>query len=224
MSRPSLEGSVRRVGNKVRVTAQLIDARTDADLWAESYDRDVSDIFSRTGGDRSQQIAAALKANLTPSERELIEARPTQNQEAYDLYLRAHAIDINTGLVAKDDLDRALDLYEQAVAKDPKFALAYVQLAIAYSYYYWFGHLDASPARLQRVEEAVAAAVRLAPDLPETHIAEGVCAYRTKRDWARALSEFLTAEKGLPNDAELYYWIGLTYRRMGQGLRSRQLY
>jgi TolB-like protein len=214
-----LEGSVRRVGNKVRVTAQLIDPRTGADLWAESYDRDVSDIFS-VQAEIAQQIAAALKANLSPGERELIETRPTQNQEAYDLYLRAHAIDINTGLIPKDDLDRALDLYERAVAKDPKFALAYVQLAIANSYYYWFGYLDPTPARVKRSEDAVNAAVRLAPDLPETHIAEGVYAYRAKRDWARALSEFLIAEKGLPNDAELYYWIGLTYRRMGQGPES----
>ena len=214
-----LEGSVRRVGSKVRVTAQLIDPRSGTDLWAESYDRDVSDIFS-VQAEIAQQIATALKANLSPGERELIEARPTQDQEAYDFYLRAHTTDVNTGLSTREELDRAVSFYEQAVAKDPKFALAYVQLSIANSFIYWFGFLDPSPARRQRTLDALDAAMRLAPDLPETHIAEGVCAYRIQRDWARALTEFLIAEKRLPNDAELYYWIGLTYRRLGQGPES----
>jgi TolB-like protein len=214
-----LEGSVQRAGTKVRVTAQLTDARTNANLWAESYDRDLSDIFA-VQAEIAQDIANALKANLTESERAFIANRPTQNQEAYDLYLRAHLVDINTGLASKAQMDAAIDLYERAVAKDPTFALAYTQLAIANTYQYWFGFLDPSPARLQRAQAAVDAAVRLAPDLPETHTAQGAFAYRVRRDWAGALSEFLKAQEGLPNDAELAYWIGLTYRRLGRGPES----
>ncbi len=212
-----LEGSVRRAGNTVRVTAQLIDASTDQHLWAEAYDRDVSDIFA-VQAEIAQEIASALKANLTTSERVLIAARPTQNQEAYDLYLRARETDINTGLpTTKANMDRVIGLYEAAVAKDPSFALAYVQLAVADTYEYWFGYLDPSQERLERAKAAVDAAVRLAPDLPETHLALGLYYYRGPRDWAHALTEFLAAERGLPNDAELVYLIGLTCRRIGQG-------
>ena len=169
-----LEGSVRRVGSKVRVTARLIEPRSGTDLWAESYDRDVSDIFS-VQAEIAQQIASALKANLSPGERELIEARPTQDQEAYDLYLRAHNTDVNTGLVSREDMDRAVALYEGAIAKDPKFALAYVQLSIANSFIYWFGYLDPSPERRKRVEDALSAAIRLAPDLPGDPHCGGDC-------------------------------------------------
>jgi TolB-like protein len=210
-----LEGSVRRSAGRVRVTAELINARTSENVWAESYDRDVSDTFA-VQGEIAQQIAAALKANLTEGEKSAIETMPTQNREAYDLYLRGHAVDINTGLVARGEVDVAIGYYEGAIQKDPNFALAYTQLTAAQSFLYWFGYLDPSEARRQKAQDAVDAAVRLAPDLPETHRAQGIYAYRVKRDWALALAEFLTAEKGLPNDAELIYWMGLTNRRLGK--------
>ena len=211
-----LVGSVRRFGSKVRVTAQLIDARTDENLWAESYDGDVSDIFA-VQATIAREIASALKANLSEGERALIAARPTQNQEAFDLYLRAREVDINYSLAStREQIDGAISLYEGAVAKDPTFALGFVQLAIANSYLYWFGYMDPTPARLERARLAAIEAVRVAPDLPESHLALGAYDYRCLRDWDRALSEFLAAEKGMPNDAELAYWIALSYRRMGR--------
>jgi TolB-like protein/Tfp pilus assembly protein PilF len=210
-----LEGSVRRVGTKVHMNAQLIDARTDDHLWAETYDGDATDIFALQAK-LAQQIAAALKATLTPGEKTLIERRPTGNQEAYDLYLRARAMNLELGEQGtRDDFERVIGVYDQAIARDPSFALAHAQEALLHSVMYWFGFLDPTPERAARMKTEVDAAVRLAPEAPETHLALGAYHYRVERDWTQALAEFRIAETGLPNDAQLYFWLAITHRRLG---------
>ncbi len=211
-----LEGSVRRAGSKVKVTAQLIDARTDAHLWAESYDGELTDIFALQAK-LAQQIAGALKATLTPGERTAMERRPTQNSEAHDLYLRARAMHLDRGeRGAPADFERVIAFYQQAISRDPSFALAHAQVAQVHSVMYWFGFLDPTVARADRMKAAVDAAVRLAPDQPETRIAQGAYYYRVKLDWNRALTEFRAAEAGLPNDAQLSFWLAITLRRLGR--------
>lgn len=211
-----LEGSVRRVGSKVHMNAQLIDARTDAHLWADTFDGDASDIFALQA-DLAKKIAAALKATLTPGERTLIERRLTQNQAAYDLYVRARLLQQETGeIVSRPALERVVAAYGQVLAQDPAFALAHAQAALVHLVLYWFGGLDPSPARAALAKAEVDTAVRLAPDAPETHLALGAYYYRVLRDWNRALAEFRTAETGLPNDAQLCFWLAVTHRRLGR--------
>jgi TolB-like protein len=211
-----LEGSVRRVGDKVHMNAQLIDARTDEHLWAETYDGDASDIFALQAK-LAQQIAAALKATLTPGERTSIERRPTENQEAYELYLRARILDQNLAPGAtKEEYERVLGFYEQAAAMDPAFALPHIQASILHGTMYWFAGLDATPARRAKSLAEVDVAKRLAPAAPETLLAQGSFDYTCRNDWARALAEYRAAEAGLPNDAQLHYRIGLAHRRLGQ--------
>ncbi|HEY4301472.1 MAG TPA: TIR domain-containing protein [Candidatus Didemnitutus sp.] len=215
-----LEGSVQRAGNKVHLNAQLIDARTDEHLWADTFNGDASDIFALQAS-LAQKIAAALKATLTPDEKSLMERRPTDNQEAYNLFLRARALQEEAGENgAIGDYERIVGLYEQAVAKDPSFGLAQSQVALVHSLMYWFGFLDPTPARAEKMKAAVDAAVRLAPDAPETHLAVGAYHYRVERDWRKALGEFHIAEAGLPNDAQLFFWLAIAHRRLGDWTES----
>ena len=210
-----LEGSVRRVGSKVHMNAQLIDARTDAHLWAETFDGDASDIFALQAS-LAQKIAAALKATLTPGERTLIERRPTQNQAAYDLYSRARLLDQALPLGGtRAQYDPVVALYEQAVARDPEFALAFAQLTRLHGRMYWFASVDATPARRARAQAALDAAQRLAPAAPETGLARGMFAYYCDADWKRALAEYTAVEPSLPNDAQLHAVIGTAERRLG---------
>lgn len=210
-----LEGSVRREGNQVRVTAQLIDARTDEHLWAEAYTRDLTNVFT-IQSELAGAITAALKATLSPEEKSLIERRPTENRDAYDLYLRARAMSDTIGYAtSRDGIDNVVSLYEQAVTLDPGFVLAYVQLTVENGKLYWFGHLDPTLGRLARAKAALDAAVRLDPNSPETHLALGSFAYFCDNDWTRSLSEFTTAAGSLPNDAQVIYAIGRAQRRLG---------
>jgi TolB-like protein len=209
-----LEGSVRRAGNKVRVTAQLIDARTDEHLWAETYDGDTDDIFALQAK-LAQQIATALKANLTAGERALIERRPTQDQVAYDLFLQGRILKQGLSATATREIyESVIDLYERAVERDPGFAYAQAQLSIVHGTMYWFGAVDPSPERRVRAQAAMEAARRIAPDAPETHYAQGAFAYLCENDWEKALKELSIAEAALPNDAELQYRIAITLRRL----------
>ncbi len=210
-----LEGSVRRAGGRVKVTAQLIDARTDQHLWAETYERDLTDVFTIQSS-IAQEIAVALKATMTQTERALIERRPTQNQAAYDLYLQAGLLPAGTRLSNRARYDQKIALYEQAVALDPSFALAYAQLCIEHSQMYWFGSIDPFPERKSLARVARGIAQRLAPEAPETHLAEGRYAYSCENDWTQALSTYRQAEAGMPNDAALLQAIGLAFRRLGQ--------
>jgi TolB-like protein len=211
-----LEGTVRRSGDEIRVTAQLFDAFTEQPIWADTYDRKLTDVFS-IQSDLAQRIATALEANLTADERRLIDRRPTSNQEAYDLYLRARAMDDQLGNVATlADFEPVLALYNQAVAKDPRFALAYNQIAMLNLKLYWFSRLDSTPGRLELAQGAAEAAVRLAPDDPETKLTLGHIDYNVERNWNRALLEFEGAESQLPNDDQAIFAVGFTLRRLGR--------
>jgi len=211
-----LEGSIRRVGNKVHMNAQLIDARTDEHLWAESFDGDTDDIFALQAG-LAQKIASALKANLTAGEKALIERRPTQDPVAYDLFLQGRVLKQALSATAPREMyDPIIDRYERAVARDPAFAYAQAQLSTLHGTMYWFGGVDPSPERRAKAQAAMEAAQRIAPDAPETHYAQGSFAYLCENNWEKALKELTTAEAALPNDAELQYRIGITLRRLGR--------
>lgn len=217
-----LEGSVQRAGNRVRLNVQLIDARTDAHLWAETFNKDLTDVFLIQAA-LAEEITTALKASLTAGERTLIARRPTESQAAYDLYLRARLLGQGLGLAAtKEAYEAVIALYEQAAAADPKFALPHVQASILHGTMYWFGGLDATSARRVRVEAELEAAKRLAPDAPETYLARGSFEYTCRNDWAQSLVEYRKAEAGLPNDAQLIYRIGIAHRRLGQQAEAQR--
>ena len=211
-----LEGSVQRAGNKVRVTAQLINARTDAHLWAEKYDRSLDDVFA-IQSDIAQSIATQLQAKLSPREKTALASRPTSDLQAYDLYLRAQALfaDTSDPVHARDKLPQADRVLHQALDRDPKFLLAWCLLARVHNNIYWVG-LDHTPAELERANAAVQAAVRLQPDAGETHLAMADYRYHCFRDYEGARRELALARQTLPNNAELYEYTGYIDRREGQ--------
>src|SRR5216117_4099854 len=208
-----LEGSVQRVGNRVRVNAQLIDARTDAHLWAQTYDRDLADVFA-IQSEIAKTIADQLQAKLSPREENAIERHPTSDISAFDLYTRAKNILLRTGSISKADTLQAVDLLNQAVARDPSFFDAYCQLAYAHDALYFFG-LDHTSARLALAEAALQAASRLRPDAGETHLARGRNLYWAYGDYDGALAELEVARQTLPNDARTFKLTGLIQRRQG---------
>jgi TolB-like protein/cytochrome c-type biogenesis protein CcmH/NrfG len=208
-----VEGSVRRSGNRVRVTAQLIDANSDEHLWAENYDRQLADVFAIQTA-VAQEIVTALQAKLTPEEERSISEQPTENIEAYELYLRAR-VSMGTGglsLRAKQDAERLL---EQAVALDPQFARAYALLAQVHGGIYWFA-ADRSPERLAAVKQAIDQAFDLDPDLPEARLALATYYYRGFYDYERALEQLEMVRRQLPSNADVLYFMGLTLRRLGR--------
>jgi TolB-like protein/Flp pilus assembly protein TadD len=211
-----LEGSVRRAGNKARITVQLIDARTDQHLWAESYDRDVTDIFG-VQGEVAREITSALKATLTSDEATLITRRLTADSRAYDLFVQARVLDQNLGVQSsRQDYERITDLYAAAAAQDPSFVLAHVQEAISHGTQFWFAALDPTEERRAKAFAALERARALAPDAPEVHLAEGALLYLCRNDWRGALAEFRRAQAQLPNDAQLLYRMALALRRVGE--------
>ncbi len=207
-----LEGSVRRIGNRVRVSVQLINANNDEHIWAEDYDRDLTDVFA-IQTDLAQKIASSLQAKLSPNEKARLDRRPTQNSDAYLLYLQAHdyasRMDDIHGAQAK-----AVPLFEQAIKLDPNFALAYADLSIAQSWLYHSS--DPLPAWREKARLNADEALRLQPDLPEGRLALGFSYYYGDRDYERALAEFETARRGLPNEAQAYLAIGSIQRRQGK--------
>ncbi len=207
-----LEGSVRRAGDKVRITSQLIDARTDEHLWAETYDRDLTDIFA-IQSDVARNIAAALKAVLSPEERQRIEQRPTESIAAYDYYLRAYEYERQS--YEKKTLEIAIDLYQKAVAIDSGFAQAYARLSHNHALMYWFGY-DRTSQRLVMARDAVDKALRLKPDDPVVRMANGFYYYYSSRDYARALEEFYFAQRIEPGNGLHAANIALIQRRLGR--------
>src|SRR5438046_670343 len=166
-----LEGSVQRAANRVRVNAQLIDARTDAHLWAQTYDRDLADVFA-IQAEIAKAIAEQLQAKLSPSDKTAIERPPTADVGAFDLYSRAKSLLLTAALSATGDPDvrKAIELLDEAVKRDRSFFDASCQLAYAHENLY--GVLgDHTPARLALAEAALQAATRLRPDASETHLA-----------------------------------------------------
>jgi TolB-like protein/Tfp pilus assembly protein PilF len=211
-----LEGSVQRMGNRVRVIAQLIDARTDAHLWAEHYDRPLDDVFA-IQSEVAQAIADQLNAKLSPEEKASINQRPTADLVAFDLYVRAEALRAATSFNAqlKDNLLEAARLLEQAIARDPTFFLAYCRLAEAHDLIYFFGS-DHTPERLALANAAVQAALRLRPGSGEAHLALAEHLYRGYRDDERALAELALARRTLPNDPLVFELTGFIARRQGR--------
>jgi TolB-like protein/Tfp pilus assembly protein PilF len=219
-----LEGSVQRAPNRVRVNAQLIDARTDAHLWAQTYDRDLADVFA-IQSEIARAIAEQLQAKLSPNEKKAIEQPPTNDLAAFDLYSRARTILLTTGqtITSEQDARQAIELLDQAVKRDPSFFDAYCQLAHAHERLYAVIGSDHTPARLAQAETAVQAATRLRPDAAETHLARAQYLYRGLRDYAGALVELERARPGLPNDPRIVELTGYILRRRGQqeeGLRN----
>ena len=211
-----LEGRVRRSGDQVKVTVELIDVPTGQILWANPFTENLTDIFT-IQEKLAAAITSALKATLAPREKTLIARRPTKNRAAYDLFLRARALDDKLGdSGSRVYVDEIATLYEQAVAQDPAFLQAYIQLALRYGQMYWYGHLDPTPARKAQVQAMRDAALKLAPDAPETRLAVGAYLYYCENDWAAALTEFQAAEAGLPGDAQVFSVMGNAQRRLGQ--------
>jgi TolB-like protein/class 3 adenylate cyclase/cytochrome c-type biogenesis protein CcmH/NrfG len=211
-----LEGSVQRTDGRVRVSAQLIDARTDAHLWAEHYDRPLDDVFA-IQSEVAQAIADQLHAKLSPEERASINQRPTADLVAFDLYVRAEALRAATSFNAqlKDNLLEAVRLLEQAIARDARFFLAYCRLAEAHELIYFFGS-DHTPARLALANTAIETALRLRPDSGEAHLALAQHLYRGYRDYEHALAELTLARRTLPNDPQVFELIGFIARRQGR--------
>ncbi len=211
-----LEGGVRRQGDRVRINAQLIDAQNDAHLWAQTYDRQLEDIFA-IQSDVAQQIALALEATLTPEARRGIEATPTSDVEAYDFYLRG--LEYLSRGWEKEDLEIAIQMYERAIELDPAFALAYAKQATAHAWMYWFDH-DLSQERVARAKAAADRALRLAPDLPEAHAALGWYYYHCRLDYENALRQFGIAQESAPGNTDVLLAIGAVQRRQGKFERS----
>ena len=208
-----LEGSIRRDDNRVRITSQLVDAKTEEHLWAETYDRDLTDIFA-IQSDVAQKIASALKAALSPDERERIERRPTENLEAYDFYLKGNYYwDNYTDLEGNK---KAARMYEKAVELDPEFALAYAKLAIVHFTLYSSITWDHSPERLQKGKTALDKAGELSPDLPEVHLARGSYYNYVLGDHDRALEQYEIALQKQPNNSEIILDMGWIFMRRGE--------
>ena len=208
-----LEGSVRRSGNKVRVTGQLIHAGSDEHIWAEAYDRDVSDVFA-IQAELSKQIAATLKTVLSPEEKVLIARRPTANPAAYDLYLRARDVSNREGVTDSATHQRVLFL-ESALKLDPNFALAWAELADAYAFA-GFTFEPGMDELLAKAKQAIERAVQLAPDDPGVIGSLGTYYYYGYRDYARATEQYERLARLQPNDPTVFNSLGLIQRRQGR--------
>jgi serine/threonine protein kinase len=198
-----LEGTVRRDGNHVRVSTELVDARNYNTIWADSYDRDLTDIFA-VQSEIAQKVASRLSAQLSPEERKEIEEKPTNNLEAYDLYLRAKELIGQTHVTYEGKFEKALadaiNLLEEAVRLDPGFTLAYCTIAQAHDMIYPYGDPDTEQRTL--AETAVNKALQLGPNLPEAHLAYATHLSRGYRDYALARVQLGIARRALPNSAE----------------------
>ncbi|MEY2531368.1 MAG: hypothetical protein QOI96_1453, partial [Verrucomicrobiota bacterium] len=210
-----LEGTVQRASSRVRVNAKLIDARSDSQIWAESYDRDAADLFV-IQSDLAQAIVTQLQAKLSPQQKADIEEKPTQDLAAFDLYLQAKEIvDAYTQLPDPNaSLRSAVRLLDEATGRDPNFVLAYCYVARAHDLLYFFD-LDPTPTRDALGERAVATALRLRPDSAEAHLASADHYFRAHRDYDRAQAELARARPGLPNSVPFFFLSGYINRRQG---------
>src|SRR4029077_493335 len=211
-----VEGSVQRAGGRVRVSAQLIDARNDTHLWAEHYDRDVADVFA-IQSEIAQQIADQLQAKLSPQEKAAIAERPTADPVAYAFYTQAKAIGDESDWEGADrSLNRKVELLEKATQRDPNFALAYCALAKAQCDLYSVIVAESlSGAHLELAKKAADAALRVRPDLGEAHL-ELARYYFQAGDYDRARDELVIARRTLPNDSEALYIAARIDRRQSR--------
>jgi len=209
-----VEGTVQRAGNRVRVSAQLIDARSDTHLWAEHYHRPLDDVFA-IQSEIAKAVADELRAKLSPAEKAAIEQKPTDDLAAYDRYIRAKAL--LTGTAHLDarlghNLSQAVRLLNQAIARDPNFLLAYCQLIWAHAQVYFYG-FDHTAARLALANEALERAMRLGPDRGEAHLAAAWIYYYCYFDYDRARAELDLARRTLPNEPSVFAMAGYIDRR-----------
>ena len=210
-----LEGSVQRIANKVRVNAQLIDARNDAHLWAQTYTRDLSDVFG-IQSEIAETIAMQLQAHLSANEKARIEKPATTDPIAYDLYLRAQQLDdLSNDPDAKGSLLQGISLLEEAVRRDPQFLRAYCLMSETHLDLYWEG-FDHTDERREMARAALEKAEAIQPDAGEVHWRKALYAYHGFRDYDRALAELKIAMQLLPNEARLYMMAGAIDRRTGR--------
>jgi TolB-like protein/Tfp pilus assembly protein PilF len=206
-----LEGSVQKAGDRVHINVQLIQAETDAHLWAQSYDRELTDIFG-VEAEVAKSIADSLQATLSPQEKARLEAKPTTNPDAYVLYLRARDYQTRPDNLLQD-FRSARNLYAQAIKMDPNFALAHARLsAVMSQIYHWFEPTQEVKETARREADE---SLRLQPDLGEGHLALGLYFYYEESNYKEALRELNLAAKTLPNDGDVGLYIAAVQRRQG---------
>jgi TolB-like protein/Flp pilus assembly protein TadD len=209
-----LEGSVRRAGTHLRVNAQLIETRTDTHVWAEQYDRDLNDLFA-IQSEIAQKVAQRLNAKVTSAEKLAIEGKPTTDLIAFELYSRAISLKKTPRATGADSARQAINLLNQAVARDPSFFEAYCELAVHHDQLYFFG-FDHTPARLAAAEAAIQEAFRIRPNAGEAHLARSYHLYDGYLDYDGALAELEVARQTLPNDPRIFRVTGFIQRRQGR--------
>src|SRR5215831_11087769 len=207
-----VEGSVQKAGDQVRVNVQLVNAQTDSHLWADTYDRKLTDIFA-VESEIAKGIAEALQAKLTGREQQALAVKPTNNPEAYDAYLRGLAFGARR-ILSEDAERKAISFYERAVQLDPNFALAWARLSGAHAFVY-FSRMDATAARRDAAKRALENAQKLQPNSPETVLALGHYQYRVLRDYRLAKSTLALVSKMLPGSSEVPEVLGSVARREG---------
>jgi TolB-like protein/Flp pilus assembly protein TadD len=213
-----LEGSVRRAGNRIRVTGQLINTRTDQHVWAKNYDRDLTDLFN-IQTTLSQEIATALSAALSPETMRRLERRPTGNTAAYDLFLQGRAVFNSAPSGNAKALSQSADFFRRAALLDPKFAAAWGELAVIYALKR-FWNIDETAELNAQSEDAIARAESLDPDSPEVIRLVGTYAYYAHRDYAKATAQYMRLAALQPNDPTVYSALGLVQRRQGRWSES----
>jgi TolB-like protein/Tfp pilus assembly protein PilF len=208
-----LEGSIGRIGTRFHMNAQLIDTRTDTHVWVEQYDRDLNELFA-IQSEIVQKIAGQLHAKISPAEKLTIEREPTGDLVAFELYSRAISLSPTSRSPTADSGQQAIDLLNQAVARDPSFFEAYCALALAHDQLYFFGH-DHTPARLASAEAAIQEAFRIRPNAGEAHYARAYHLYNGYLDYDGALAELEVARQTLPNDPRIFRLTGYIQKRQG---------
>jgi len=206
-----LEGSVQKAGDRVHINVQLIRADDDAHLWAQSYDRQLIDIFG-VEAEVAKSIADSLQTTLSPQEKARVETKPTTNADAYVLYLRGRDYQTRPDNLLQD-FKSAINLYEQAIKLDPKFALAHARLSATASVIYHF--FEPTETWKQRADAEGLESLRLQPNLGEGHLALGLYHYYIEGDYDAALRELALAAEVLPNDGDVGLYIAAVQRRRG---------
>ena len=210
-----LEGTARRAGNRIRVNAQLIDARSDAQLWGETFDREITDLFALQS-ELAQRISQELRANLSAREKTNLQTHPTRDILAYELFLRARELFHWAGSgYSYDKGADALRLIDEAIKRDPQFALAYGLASRLHSELFWFGY-DKSASRLEKAKAAADAALELQSDLGEAHLAKAFYYYYGFRQYDVAQKHVTDAIRAIPNDADVLNTAGAIARRVGR--------
>src|SRR5213080_2682143 len=215
-----LEGSVQKAGDRVHINVQLIKADNDAHLWAQSYDRQLTDIFG-VEAEVAKSIADSLQATLSPQEKARVEAKPTTNADAYVLYLRARDYQMRPDNLLQD-FRSAINLYDQAIKLDPKFALAHARLSATMSNVYHF--YEPTETWKQRAHAEALESLRLQPNLGEGHLALGLYHYYMESDYDAALRELALAAEALPNDGDVGLYSAAVLRRRGDQMQALAAY